>query len=99
MNILSHLRLRTKLTLLLGLSALALIASIGLAASQIHQRMLDDRISTLRATTEMALGLAAALEQEAAAGKLTRAEAVARLGAALHVMHFDTGIGYIVFHS
>ncbi len=99
MNILSHLRLRTKLTLLLGLSALALIASIGLAASQIHQRMLNDRISTLRATTEMALGLAAALEQEAAAGKLTRAEAVARLGAALHVMHFDNGNGYIVFHS
>jgi hypothetical protein len=49
MHILSRLRLRTKLALLMGLSALTLIASLGLAASIIRQRMSDDRVDELRA--------------------------------------------------
>ena len=68
MNLLSHLRLRTKLTMLLGLSALAVIASIALAASQLQHRMLTDRVEKLRAATEMMLGLAQSLEKQVAAG-------------------------------
>ena len=52
MNILSHLKLRAKLTLLLGLSTLAVIVSIGAAASLMHQRMFDDRIAMLRAVVQ-----------------------------------------------
>ena len=48
MHVLSHFRLRTKLAILMGLSALALVASIGVAASLLRQRMIDDRIDTLR---------------------------------------------------
>jgi methyl-accepting chemotaxis protein len=99
MNFLSHLRLRTKLTLLLGLSALAVIASIGLAASQLQQRMLDDRIDKLHAAAQMTIGLAKSLEQQVAAGKMTHDAALAQLAAALHVMHFDNGDGYAVFQS
>ncbi len=99
MRILSHLKLRTKLTLLLGLSALAVIASIGLAASQLQQRMLSDRVDKLRAATQMTLGLAQSLEQQVVAGQMTRQAAIAQLAAALHVMHFDNGDGYIGFQS
>ncbi len=57
MNILSRLRLRTKLSLLLGLFVLALVVSIGAAASLIHQRLLDDRVDKLRAITEQAVSI------------------------------------------
>ena len=99
MRILSHLMLRTKLSLLLGLSALAVVASVGLGAWQLQQRMLDDRIDKLRATTQMILGWAQALEQQVVAGQLTHQAAVAQLAAAVHVMHFDNGDGYIGFQS
>jgi len=58
MHILSRLRIRTKLALLLGLSTLALVAAIGVAASLMQQRMLTDRIDKLRGISEAALGLA-----------------------------------------
>jgi methyl-accepting chemotaxis protein len=96
---LSRLRLRTKLTLLLGLSVLAVITSVGLAASQLQQRMLSDRIGELRAATQMAIGFAQLLDQQVAAGKLTHEAAIVQLGAALFAMHFDNGAGYVVFQA
>ena len=104
MHFLSRLKLRTKFALLLGLSALGVIASIGLAASQMHDRMLNDRIETLHAATQMAIGIARSLEQRVAAGEITRQQAIARLADILHVMHFhDSGgndrNGYIVFQA
>jgi methyl-accepting chemotaxis protein len=97
MNFLSRLRLRTKLALLLGLSALAVIVSIGLAASQMRDRMMTDRIEKLRAATQMFLGLAQSLEKQVVAGQLTREAAVAQMGIAVHVMHFDNGEGFVSF--
>jgi signal transduction histidine kinase/HPt (histidine-containing phosphotransfer) domain-containing protein/ActR/RegA family two-component response regulator len=104
MRVLSRLKLRTKLALLLGLSALGVIASIGLAASQMQQRMLSDRIGTLRAATQMSIGFAKSLEQRVAAGELTHQAAIAHLAKVLHVMHFDDGTGddgsgYVVFQA
>jgi len=58
MNILSRLRLRTKLGLLLGLSAIALITSIIAAASLMHHRMLDDRVDKLRTVVNVTMGFA-----------------------------------------
>jgi hypothetical protein len=66
MTLLSRLKLRTKLLLLLGLSALAVIASISLAASRLRDRMLDDRIDKLRAAAQMSIGLATSLEAQIA---------------------------------
>jgi hypothetical protein len=48
---LSNLRIRTKLLLLLGLSVLGVLATIGLSASATHDRMMLDRIDKLRAVT------------------------------------------------
>ncbi len=49
MNLLSHLKVRTKLTLLLGLSVLAVVVVIVVAASLIRQRMFEERIDKDRA--------------------------------------------------
>ncbi len=104
MRILSQLKLRTKLALLLGLSALGMIVVIGLAASQMRDRMLSARIETLRVATEMSIGIADSLERRVIAGEMTHPEAIARLDAILHAMHFrvgggNDGNGYVVFRA
>ncbi len=95
MRILSHLKLRTKLTLLLGLSALALVASIGAAASIIHQRMFDDRVDKLRAVVQSTIAIAQSLENRVTAHALTREQALALLRDDVHAMRFDDGVGYV----
>jgi methyl-accepting chemotaxis protein len=99
MRVLSRLKLRTKLTFLLGLSALAVIASIGVAASQLQQSMLDGRIDKLRAATQMFIGLAQSLERQIAAGQITHDAAVVQVRAAVEAMHFDHGDGYVAFQT
>jgi methyl-accepting chemotaxis protein len=96
MQLLSRLRLRTKLALLMGLSALALVASIAVASSLMHQRMLDDRIDKLRGITEAAMGVAQSLESQVAAHTMTREQALDQLRKAAHTIRFDAGSGYIV---
>jgi methyl-accepting chemotaxis protein len=99
MDLLSNLRLRTKLTMLLGLSGLAVIASIALAASQLRQSMLADRVDKLRAVTEMVLGVAQSLEKQVVAGQLTHQAAIDRIIIDVQLMHFDNGMGYISFQT
>src|SRR5579859_6732390 len=96
MNLLSHFKLRTKLVLLLGLSALALVISIGMAASLMHQRMMDDRIDKVRAVVQSAIGIAQVLETQIKAHQLTREQAFEHLRTDIHGMHFDGGSGYII---
>jgi len=71
MNMLSHLKLRTKLTLLLGLSALAVVASIGASASLMHARMINDRIDKVRAVVLAATGFAQSLQAQVDAHQIT----------------------------
>ena len=54
MHALSRLRLRAKLALLTGLSALAVVASIGIASSAEVMRCLDALARDYRMTTEKA---------------------------------------------
>ncbi len=96
MHILSRLRLRTKLTLVLGLSVLAVVVSIGAAASLLQQRMFDDRVDKLRAVVQSTIGIAQSLEARVAARKLTREQALALLRDDIHAMRFDSGAGYVV---
>ncbi|MDR3537874.1 MAG: methyl-accepting chemotaxis protein [Acetobacteraceae bacterium] len=95
MNILSRLNLRTKLTLLLGMSALALVVSIGVAASLMRQRMVDDRVDKLRAVVELTTSIAQSLDKRVAAHQLTREQAMALLADDIHAMRFDEGTGYV----
>jgi methyl-accepting chemotaxis protein len=93
--LLNRLKLRTKLACLVGLSALALIASIAMGATMMHGRMVSDRVDKLRAVVETALSIAQALQTREVSHELTHAEAFARFAADVHAMRFDKGDGYL----
>ena len=94
MTLLSRLKLRTKLTLLLGLSALALVVAIGAAASLMQQRMLDDRIDKLRAIAEQAVSIAADTDRQAKAAGLSREEAIKQYRNTIRPIRYGGGAGY-----
>ena len=95
MDVLSHFRLRTKLTFLLGLSALAVVISIGAAASLMQRRMFNDRIDKLRAVVQSTIGIAQSLENRVVSHQFTREQALALLRDDVHAMRFDGGGGYV----
>ena len=95
MCVLCRLRLRTKLTLLLLLSALTLVVSIGAAAQLMHQRMIGDRVDKVRAVVQTALGIAQSLQNRVDAKQLTREQAVAMFRDDIHAMRFDGKDGYV----
>ena len=95
MRFLSRIKIATKLVMLLGLSAFALVASIAAAASFMQQRMFDDRVDKLRATVQSAISIARALEDRVAARAITREQALALLRDDIHAIRFDNGAGYV----
>jgi methyl-accepting chemotaxis protein len=78
MNLLSRLKIRTKLASMVALSALSVCAIIAVSASLSKNRMLEDRIVELRAAVDLMYGMAQTLQDEVAAGKMTVAEAQAQ---------------------
>ncbi|MFL5255574.1 MAG: cache domain-containing protein [Rhodopila sp.] len=94
-RLLSRLKLHTKLTVMVGLSALALVVAVGVAGSLMYQRMLDDRVEKLRAVVQSVISIAQALENRVAAHQLTRDQALALLREDVHAMRFDGGSGYV----
>ena len=92
---LSRLRLRTKLALLLCLSALGLVAASGIGDLMLHQRMIDDRMEKLHAVVDSVVSVARSLEVEVAGGRLTREQAQAQVRGLVHGMRFDGGTGYV----
>ena len=99
MTFLSRCKIRTKLTLLLGLFALGLVALAALDGSALHQRMLTERIGKLKATVEMMASYAAAQDRLVAAGTIGAAQALARLRDMTHAVRFDGGTGYLTLQS
>ncbi len=95
MRLFSHLRLRTKMTLLIGMSTLAVIGSITVGASALHRRMVDDRVDKLRAVVHATLSTARALQARVTANKLTADQAFAMLQDQVHALRFDNGNGYL----
>jgi methyl-accepting chemotaxis protein len=94
MTFLDRFKIRSKLAILVGLSAVALVAMVVFAATLLHQRMLDDRLAKLRGIVEVTAGFAQSLEDEVVAGKITRDEAFARYRASIHKMWFDNHQNY-----
>jgi methyl-accepting chemotaxis protein len=90
-----RIRIRTKLLLVLALSALSMGAAIWAATSILHQRMVQDRIGKLRAVTEIAYEQAQVLDAEVKAGKLTRDEAMARFKEVGRGLWFDNHRAYV----
>jgi methyl-accepting chemotaxis protein len=95
MSLLSRLRLRTKLALLVGLATLGLIAASGLDAVMLHQRMIGDRVEKLRAVVDSTISVAGSLEAQVAAGRLTREQAIGQVGNLVHALRFGNGMGYV----
>jgi methyl-accepting chemotaxis protein len=95
LNIISHLRLRTKLTLLLGMSAIAMIAIGIIGAFTLHQRMLEDRVSKLQAVVNSAVALATGLEARVGAHDMTRQQALDEFHRDVRTIRFDNGTGYL----
>jgi methyl-accepting chemotaxis protein len=91
----SHLKLRTKLALLLGMSALAVAMSIACGAMMLRDRMSADRVDKLRAVVQSTIAIARGLQAQVEANTLTHDQAVARLRDTIHLMRYDGGSGYV----
>jgi methyl-accepting chemotaxis protein len=96
MNLLQRLTLRAKLFMLLALAALGLATAIIAGVSIMHDRMLADRIDKVRAVGQAAIGFAASLEAEVAAGRLTRDAAIGRFRDQVHTVRFGTEGDYLL---
>jgi hypothetical protein len=81
MSFLSHLRIRTKLVLLVGCSALALIIGVGATGAIMRQRMLDDRIDKLRAVVLTTIGFVQSLQAQVEAHAIGQEQALVMPGA------------------
>ncbi len=91
----NKIRIRTKLFLVLLLTALSLAAAIWAATSFLHERMLQDRIAKLRSLVEMAHEQAQVLDAEVKSGRLSRDEALARFKQSANGMWFDHHTAYV----
>jgi len=92
---LSHLKLRTKLLLMLALSAIGLVTAIGVATSVLQHQMIEERIGKLRATSDMLNGLLVSLNNDEQSHKLTHDQALQELRRLSQALKFDNGNGYI----
>jgi methyl-accepting chemotaxis protein len=99
MNLLSRLKIRTKLAGMVALAALTVCAIIALAASLSESRMMNDRVVQMRTAVELLHGMAQSLQDEVAAGKMTLAEAQAQFRQRGRQMKFDKGQGYPVVYN
>ncbi len=95
MRALSRLKLRTKLVLLLGLSALALLSTVGAATSILRGRMIADRADKLHAIVDSTMSIAQSFADAEAAKDLTHAQAMAAFGDVVHALRFDGIEGYL----
>ena len=99
MTFLNRLRIKAKLMVVLGLTAVSLVVAVLLAASVLHQKMMDERIGKLRGIVDTSMGLAQALYDEVAAGHMSRDDAMARLREYDHAMWYDNHIDYVFINS
>jgi len=75
MRFLDHIKITHKLTLLVGLSAAALLLTLFLAANSLHREMTAERVAGLGNVIDIELGVAQALEDKVERGEMTRDEA------------------------
>jgi methyl-accepting chemotaxis protein len=99
MNLLSRLKIRTKLASMVALATLTVIAIIALSAYLSESRMLADRVVQMRTAVDLLTGMAQTLQDDVAAGKMTVAEAQAEFRQRGHKMSFNNGQGYPVVYN
>src|ERR1700743_3894404 len=94
MNLLSRLKIRTKLASIVMLASLTICAIIALAASMGESRMLADRTAQMRTATDLLYGMAQTLQDDVAAGKMTLDQAKEEFRRRGRKMTFNDGQGY-----
>ncbi|MBR0962438.1 methyl-accepting chemotaxis protein [Bradyrhizobium japonicum] len=99
MKLLSHLKIRTKLTSMVCLAALTVTAIIGLSAVLSKSRMMEDRVQQMRTAVELLYNYAQSLQDEVTAGKLTPAEAKSLFHQRGRRMNFNGNQGYPVVYN
>jgi methyl-accepting chemotaxis protein len=99
MKLLSHLKIRTKLTSMVILAALTVTAIIAVSASLSKSRMMEDRAQQMRTAVDLMYGLAQSLQDEVAAGKMSLADAQAQFKQRGRAMKFGGGQGYPVVYN
>ncbi|MGY4288627.1 methyl-accepting chemotaxis protein [Bradyrhizobium sp. LM2.7] len=99
MQLLSHLKIRTKLASMVCLAALTVTAIIGVSSVLSKSRMLEDRAEQMRTAVDMLYNLAQSLEEDVGAGKLTQAEAKTQFHLRGRRMSFNGGQGYPVVYN
>ncbi|TWB04386.1 methyl-accepting chemotaxis protein [Bradyrhizobium stylosanthis] len=99
MNLLSHLKIRTKLASMVCLAALTVTAIIGVSAVLSKSRMMEDRVQQMRTAVELLYNYAQSLQEDVTNGKLTLDDAKARFHERGRRMSFNGGQGYPVVYN
>ena len=92
---LNNLTIAPKLGILVGVTLLGLCVSGGVAGYLMQQEMLNARVDQTKAIVEIARNMAAALQKEVSAGKVTKEAALAQLRLLGNAMTYDNGSGYL----
>jgi methyl-accepting chemotaxis protein len=92
---LTNLKIAPKLGILLGITLVGLSAAGILAGYLVQHEMLDARIERVHAIVDMARNMAAGLQKEVEAGKLTKEAALAEFGKRANTLTYDNGSGYL----
>jgi methyl-accepting chemotaxis protein len=85
--------------LLVGTFVFGMVATVAIDAVRMHRRMINERVDKLKATVEMTIGVATALDHQVAAKEITPVQELARLRGMLHAMRFDGGNGYLTVQT
>ncbi len=99
MNLLSQLKIRTKLASMVALAALTVFAIVAVSAFLSRSRMIDDRVEQMRTAVDLLYGMAQSLQDEVAAGKMTLPEAKEQFRQRGRRMTFNSGQGYPVTYN
>ncbi len=99
MTLFDNLPLGRKLAVLVIAMLLALGGLAVFSAHEVRQGMLSERLQQLRATVESARSVAAGLEAEVQAGRLTHDQAIDRFAHLAMTMTYDHGNGYVFVYT
>jgi methyl-accepting chemotaxis protein len=92
---LNNLKIAPKLGIVVGLALLGLCAAGVLAGHLMQREMLEARVEQTKAIVDMARNMAASLQKEVEAGKLTKEAALAEFARRAGAMTYDKGAGYL----
>ncbi|SHL25052.1 methyl-accepting chemotaxis sensory transducer with Cache sensor [Bradyrhizobium lablabi] len=92
---LNNLTIAPKLGILVGVTLIGLCIAGVLAGYLMQQEMLNARIDQVHSIVDMARNMAAGLQKEVEAGKLTKEAAMAEFGRRANAMTYDNGSGYL----